>query len=218
MDAEKLRSTYNVYFSGDKNKWSSTNLAKTLKVCRQTLQWLKNVGFNKSNPRLLDVGCATGFYSESFRQLGADVTGLDYSEVAIQQAQKNFPECRFVQMNGFEPVFNEKFDIIFCRGFSGVNTHDLDFIASWINKYLVYLNKGGFFILSYSSDFTGTEKEGEIANHSKKELSSLVEKINGKNKGLRIFYYFGIISKIKRRFDKLLGKVVKDYYSILIEK
>jgi SAM-dependent methyltransferase len=218
MDAEKLRSTYNQYFSADQNRWSSTDKAKTIRVCKKTFSWLKKSGFKKSTPKVLDVGCAMGFYTESFRLLGSRSTGLDYSEVAIAQAKKRFPECKFVQMNGFDPKFDENFDLIFCRGFSGVNTHDLEFISGWVNKYMTFLNPGGFFVLSYSSDFSGTEKEGETVNHSKNELGSLIKMINGDYKNTFIFYYFGLPSKIKRSIEKLIGRKKKDYYSILIAK
>lgn len=218
MDAEKLRSTYNQYFSVDKNIWSSTDQKKTLKVASKTLQWLKKLRNQNTALSLLDVGCATGFYTEAFRLLGANTIGLDYSEVAIDQAKKKFPACRFVQMNGFDPHFNETFDVIFCRGFSGANTHDLEFIALWMNKYMKYLKPDGFFVFAYSSNFSGVETEGEIVNHSEKELKTLVSKINGKYRGTFLFYYFGLISQLKRAIQKTLDKKVKDYFYIYIQK
>jgi SAM-dependent methyltransferase len=218
MDAEQLRSTYNKYFKEGTNRWSSTDSKKTIKVARQTMKWLRKLDFRKANPKFLDVGCATGFYTEAFRMLGAQATGLDYSEVAVSQAKENFPACTFLQMNGFDPTFTTKFDIIFCRGFSGMNTHDLDFISSWINKYLAFLEKDGFFVLAYSTNYSGTEAEGETVNLSKDELEKLVQLINGKFRGLFIFYYFGWISNIKRRLEKVFNKGTKDYFYLFIEK
>jgi SAM-dependent methyltransferase len=219
MDAENLRSIYNQYFSQGSSAWSSTDLRKTKKVVDRTLYWLKKSGFSKSNPSVLDIGCAVGYYTESFRLAGCASLGLDYSEVAVQQAAQRFPACRFVQMNGFEPVFSETFDVAFCRGFSGANTHDLKFIAGWINKYMQYISPGGYFILAYSSDFSGKEKEGETVNFSRAELDSLVKLIKGSHRGTYIFYYFRFVSKIKRSFEKyVLRKKVKDYFYILIQK
>jgi len=219
MDAEKLRNTYNQYFSGGKNLWTSNDAEKTIKVAQQTIGWLKKSGFSKLSGKVLDVGCATGYYTEAFRQLGFTATGLDYADVAVKQAGINFPQCRFVQMNGFEPTFNEKFDVIFCRGFSGVNTHDLNFIASWVNKYVDYLSDGGFFVLGYSSDFSGTEKEGETVNLSLVEIDNLAGKIRAEYLSYHIFYYFGLLSRLKRIFEKrVLGKRVKDYYYLVFRK
>lgn len=219
MDAENLRSIYNQYFSQGSSTWSSTDLKKTQRVVQRTLHWLKKSGFSKSNPSVLDIGCAVGYYTESFRLAGCSSLGLDYSEVAVQQAAQRFPACRFVQMNGFEPVFDETFDIAFCRGFSGVNTHDLKFIAGWINKYMQYISPGGYFVLAYSSDFSGKEKEGETVNFSRNELDSLAKLIKGEYSGTYIFYYFGFISKIKRSIERyILRKKVKDYFYILIRK
>src|SRR6187549_2519493 len=219
MDAEGLRSTYNTYFSSGKNLWTSSDMIKTKKVADCTLQWLRNLGYKKAKIDLLDVGCATGYYTESFRLSGCNVTGLDYSEIAVEQAQKNFPKCTFIQMNGFEPAFTQKFDVIFCRGFSGANTHDLNFIAGWINKYMNFLTEGGFFVFAYSSDFSGKEKEGEIVNLSRTELKSLIGLVKGEHQTTHFFYYFGLISKLKRWVDRsILRKTMKDYFYIFIQK
>lgn len=219
MDAEQLRSTYNTYFSSGKNAWTSNDLIKTKKVARRTLSWFKALNAETRPLKVLDVGCATGFYTESFRLLGCVVTGLDYSEVAVEQARKNFPHCTFVQMNGFEPAFDEHFDLIFCRGFSGANTHDLNFLARWINKYLALLNDNGCFVFAYSSDFSGKEKPGEIVNLSKKELTALAELLHGEHRATHYFYYFGGLSKIKKLIDRyVFRKHVKDYFYMFIQK
>lgn len=218
MDAEQLRAIYNERFSQDRNAWSSVDPKKTLKVARRTMQWLKALGFRKTPVRLLDVGCATGFYTESFRRLGCDVVGLDYSEVALEKARRLFPECAFVQMNGFAPHFNEKFDIIFCMGFSGANTHDLAFMAEWINRYMEFITPGGFFIFSYSSNFSGKEKEGEIVNLSIEEIHALTKHIRGAYRGMRFFHYFGLLSRLKKVIErKVLKKDVRQHYSVFIQ-
>jgi SAM-dependent methyltransferase len=219
MDAEKLRSTYNNYFSQEGNRWSSTDRKKTFRVAHKTLQWIRKSGSLQKHIKVLDVGCALGYYTESFRQCGCEATGLDYSDLAVQKATVEFPSCRFIQMNGFEPVFQEKFDLIFCRGFSGANTHDLTFIATWINKYMAHLSPDGFFVLGYSSDFSGIEKAGETVNLSHDELNELILKINGKFMGIHIFYYFGWLSQLKRMIEKMiLRKRIKEYYYILFRK
>lgn len=219
MDAEKLRTIYNDRFLGKENKWSSTDLNNTLKIGKRVHKWIKSSGSLKANGSLLDVGCATGYYAEAFRKIGYHVTGIDYSEVAIEQARARFPQCRFIHMNGFEPFFNHKFDVIFCKGFSGANTHDLQFISTWINKYMNYLNEGGCFIFSFSSDFTGKERENETANLTKEEILKLAQLVNGQYKGIHFYYYFGFVSKLKKMaIQKLLKKQAKENYFLVIGK
>ena len=47
--------------------------------------------------RVLDVGAGTGFYVERWMRLGAEVTGLDLTEVAVGELSRCFPAARFVQ-------------------------------------------------------------------------------------------------------------------------
>lgn len=219
MNADQLRETYNRYFSGDTNKWSSTNQRETHKIAQTILSWLKEYGFSKSGATLLDVGCGTGFFTKAFSNLNIKSTGLDYSEVALQKAKDLFQNVPFIQMNGFEPHLDSQFDIIFCRGFSGFNTHDLGFVSGWVNRYLPYLSENGYFILGYSSDFTGKEKQGETVNHSKDELKRLAEQVEADLMGIKEFSYLGIISVLKRWvYSNVFGKQQKVYFYLFFRR
>src|SRR5262245_19081086 len=46
---------------------------------------------------VLDVGSGTGFYVERWRRTGAAVTGLDLTEVAVEELRRSFPEIPFVR-------------------------------------------------------------------------------------------------------------------------
>ncbi len=46
---------------------------------------------------VLDVGAGTGFYVDRWRRLGARVTGLDLTAVAVAELARAFPDTRFVQ-------------------------------------------------------------------------------------------------------------------------
>ena len=46
---------------------------------------------------VLDVGSGTGFYVERWLRLGARVTGLDLTEVAVGELQRAFPTASFLQ-------------------------------------------------------------------------------------------------------------------------
>jgi SAM-dependent methyltransferase len=71
---------------------------------------------NLSDARVLDVGSGTGFYVERWHELGArEVTGIDLTDVAVQQLSRRFPEDRFLQADITDGTGNlpaESFDAI----------------------------------------------------------------------------------------------------------
>jgi SAM-dependent methyltransferase len=46
---------------------------------------------------VLDVGSGTGFYVDRWLRAGARVTGLDLTDVAVDELARSFPEARFVR-------------------------------------------------------------------------------------------------------------------------
>jgi len=66
--------------------------------------------------KVLDVGCGTGFFSNSIAKLGANVTGIDFSQSAILIAKKmhSHPNLEFRQLDVSN--INEKFDVIVSIG------------------------------------------------------------------------------------------------------
>ena len=51
----------------------------------------------RSGWRVLDVGAGTGFYVDRWLRMGAEVTGLDLTEVAVRELSRCFPAANFVQ-------------------------------------------------------------------------------------------------------------------------
>ena len=65
--------------------------------------------------RLLDLACGTGRHAEAFARLGWDVTGVDYSEVLLEQARLNVPGARFVMQDMRElDLPGEQFNAVTC--------------------------------------------------------------------------------------------------------
>ena len=69
---------------------------------------------------ILDIGCGTGSLSIVLASLGFDVTGADFSEAMIAQAQAKATATEqpvsFQVMDAFEPDFlPSQFDLIVCR-------------------------------------------------------------------------------------------------------
>ncbi|MGY4237936.1 SAM-dependent methyltransferase [Bradyrhizobium sp. USDA 4449] len=87
------------------------------------------VGLN--NPRLLEVGCGSGYYSEVFSTLvsgGVQYTGLDYSGAMIARARANYPAESFEVGDATRLTYGDaSFDI----AFNGVSLmHILDYEAA----------------------------------------------------------------------------------------
>ncbi len=216
-DPEYLREVYNKRFREPVNKWGSEDLEKCIKIARKVISWT-NVNTGKK-PKMLDVGCATGFYTRAFSECGFEAYGLDYSDVAIAKASELHPGCHFIHMDGFNPEISLTFDLIFCRGFSGCNTHKIEEVTEWSEKYLNLLNKGGKFVLSYSSDFSGCEAEGETVNWSRQEIEEYAKQIDAKYSGIHFFYKNRLVSRVYFLLKKILSKKkIKKYYYLIFTK
>lgn len=57
------------------------------------------MGILPESPRILDAGCGAGYESKRLHGLGAEVVGVDFSEVSIKIARERTPECRFEVMD-----------------------------------------------------------------------------------------------------------------------
>lgn len=173
-----------------------------LEYCEKVINNLiKNEKFNYKdeykNLNVLDVGCGLGGFSEAFRKNGFSVLGIDYSSSAINEARKRYSQCKFQEMDATNPQLRkERFDIIFMRGLSiTINTHNLYLIKDIMDKYYNYLNYGGIFIFSSSTNFSGIESGTETVNLTLEEIKKLSEIV--KYKFVDILYLENSINKIK---------------------
>ena len=70
-----------------------------------------------AGPRLLEVGCGSGYYSEVFATLvpgGVSYTGIDYSEAMIVRARAHYPSTTFEVADATRlPWADGAFDIVF---------------------------------------------------------------------------------------------------------
>ena len=84
-----------------------------------------------ATPRLLEVGCGSGYYSEVFAALvpgGADYTGIDYSDAMIARARARYPSTAFEVADATRlPYADGAYDIVF----NGVSLmHIIDYQAA----------------------------------------------------------------------------------------
>ena len=223
MDAEELRNEYNKNFDQSNDTWSIVNSSQSDKIARNLVRYLRTQGYHvrhSDQPKklILDVGCAKGYITESLRKQGFEAHGLDYSSVAVSIASTNFPGCHFFEMNGFEPDLSEKYDVVFMKGFSGTNTHNLDFVSEMVDKYLDQMHESGWFILAYSTNYSGIESNGETANWTRKEMLTLSEKLKKCSyKGMEFFEH----SNFQRFYRKILnafGLKRKEHFYLIYQK
>ena len=68
-------------------------------------------------PRLIEIGCGSGYYSEVFADLvrgGVGYTGIDYSEAMIARARSRYPSTAFEVADATRlPYPDDAFDIVF---------------------------------------------------------------------------------------------------------
>ncbi|MFZ2159407.1 MAG: class I SAM-dependent methyltransferase [Bradyrhizobium sp.] len=84
-----------------------------------------------ARPRLLEVGCGSGYYSEVLATLlpgGVEYTGIDYSDAMIARARTRYPTISFEVADATRlPYADEAFDIVF----NGVSLmHIIDYQAA----------------------------------------------------------------------------------------
>jgi len=84
-----------------------------------------------SSPRLLEIGCGSGYYSEVLTTLlpdGVRYTGIDYSEAMIARAREHYPAIAFEVADATKlPYADQGFDI----AFNGVSLmHIVDYQAA----------------------------------------------------------------------------------------
>ena len=77
---------------------------------------LEVVGDAGSEPRILDLGCGDGAVAVELARVGAHVTGVDISPVAVERARAANPELEFVVVSADEalPFADAAFDAVVC--------------------------------------------------------------------------------------------------------
>jgi len=84
-------------------------------VC-QSIDWISSIALPIHYPKLLDLGCGPGLYTEKFHQRGFCVTGIDISERSIEYARniadKNNLAITYINKNYLDIVYEELFDVI----------------------------------------------------------------------------------------------------------
>lgn len=211
VNAEEIKEQYNNNYKKRVDKWSSTDENYCDLIVNKLINRRSIVKLLHKGDQILDVGCAKGFFTNSFRKSGFTSIGIDYSDIAIDIAKKKFKDCDFKIMDAFNPEFNnELFGLVFMRGFSGTNTHNLEFVKTFIDKYYKIIKDEGLLIVAFSSDFTGKEGVNETVNWSMQEMNKFVSMIS--------FELLEIAYPDYEIENKLLVYNSKKYYYLILKK
>jgi 2-polyprenyl-3-methyl-5-hydroxy-6-metoxy-1,4-benzoquinol methylase len=133
------------------------------------------------HPRILDLGCGPGWYTESLASFGT-TTGVDISEEAIRMAKSRFPNIQFIAGNLYDlPLPTEHFDVVVSQE---VFDHVEDQIG-FIERVAYFLKPRGYLILSCANKFVmdrleegkfPVQPDAHIARYvNRKELKHLIE-------------------------------------------
>ena len=137
---------YDNYYSNTSNKFDRIRVDGNIEVA-STVQILINYIDNKAN--ILDIGCGTGRYSLSLRNMGYDVIGIDKSYSQIEEAKKKI-NC---SIGNIENLHFE--DSFFTMCFAIMMIHQLsdnERIKGMKEIYRILKNKGNFIIKTCSHD------------------------------------------------------------------
>jgi 2-polyprenyl-3-methyl-5-hydroxy-6-metoxy-1,4-benzoquinol methylase len=140
------------------------NIEEFLKGKSSLLPIERNTLSDVSNKKILHVQCHIGFDSISLAQLGANVTGVDFSPEAIHQAKKFSNHLQipvdFIQANIFDlestRLEKNSFDVIFAS--YGVICW-IDNLQDWVKILAKYLKPGGMFLLIDDHPYVNTIEE-----------------------------------------------------------
>ncbi len=126
------------------NRWKDFEFINFLKLQR-LIHILEGISYTRIKyPRILDLGCGSGWLSGVLGLIGPTV-GVDLSSDAIENAQARFPYVNFVLSDITDLNYDEeKFDIIISQE---VIEHVIDQDA-YIDIAHKYLKRGGYIILT----------------------------------------------------------------------
>lgn len=133
------------------------------------------------NPKVLDLGCGSGYESLRLSSLGADVVGLDYSEESIRIARERCPAIQFiVQDFRYLNTSIGSFDGIFaCASLIHNEKKELPIIFEGLRKilkpngYIMVVIRDGSGVLERPYKNGNVDLIRRIFLHSKEDFSAI---------------------------------------------
>lgn len=113
----------------------------------RVLHYVSSLGLQR--PRMLDVGCGPGWYTNKLSKFGS-VMGIDLSEEAVAMANTRFPHVNFVAGNIYtHPLPVAHFDLVVSQE---VIDHVED-IPKFVDRIADIMKPKGYFVLSCTNKY-----------------------------------------------------------------
>ena len=116
------------------------------------MPFLKSRLGSPKGKRVLDLACGTGRHSVSLALEGADVVGIDNSEVMLSRAKEHAssnnvsPKFILGEMAEFQSISADQYDLVICLGNSLALLNDLNTLEMVLSSVFDSLNDGGVFV------------------------------------------------------------------------
>lgn len=133
--------------------------------------------FKKNIKRVVDAGCGTGIHSAILQSFNYEVSGFDFSEIAIQKAKKRFESIDFRVLDGNKINYQPNIDCFIALGFSPFNTTDFAKTTSLLEYWKSFLTESGLIVITTRTDFSQKSPTGWYF-HSEDDLNQLYSKDN----------------------------------------
>lgn len=121
---------------------------------------------------ILDIGSGTGLNAEFFKQLGAKVTGLESSDVAIAQAKERFPALPIIKGEFPRVTLSNRFQMV---TLFDVLEHFQDDLAALQGVYSL-LEDGGYVVVTVPAFSFLWAEHDELAHHKRRYTKALLQK------------------------------------------
>lgn len=159
------------------------------------------LGFTKG--RVLDIGCAYGYFLKPFSEAGFETYGVDISSYAINKARRLFPEANFKKCDINQeklPFQSKHFDIV-------LQIHLLEHLENYYHALLEssrVLKKGGLLFIYVPTERRWYEDETHINVFTTKSLATILKRIGFEvvkigEEGGKFQNLFGIVRLIKNK-------------------
>lgn len=149
------------------SRWQQLEHANNLKRARAAAILSALAETDLKLPRILDLGCGTGWLSNILSMFGT-TTGVELSGHAVAEAGRRFPHVTFVEGNFLEWNRGEQFEVIVAQE---VIEHFLDHEA-FMARVASLLSPGGYLILTTDNPQTQAEIPDYDQNWGKQPIEN----------------------------------------------
>ena len=176
--------------------------SRKINFIEKSVDWIKDQFSLSESSTICDFGCGPGLYTSRFAQLGAKITGIDFSENSIRYAMEEAKNLGlsidYINGNYLDVELDQKFDLItlIMCDFCALNPSQR---LSLLRKFKAILNEGGSILFDVYT-LHAFDKRQEVSEYSLNQLNHFWSPND----------YYGFLNTFK--YEK--EKVVLDKYSI----